>query len=232
MEVDLSILRLSDQTFQQRDAHKFRGYVANKWKEFDLLHNHHPDGRSQYRYPLVQYKVLGGIPVIIGLGEGVQLLEKVFLELRELEIGGQIYKNLHKDLDNIKAEFGDTEQRIHYQFITPWMALNQENYQKFRRMGIELNQPVFVQDEEPLDILQSILVNNIIAVAKALGYTVRNILMPFVWMETCPVQFKNQPMLAFKGTFEINFQLPELIGLGKSSARGFGTIKRLTAGAE
>lgn len=132
-------------------------------------------------------------------------------------------------MHNTKTEFGDTGERFHYQFVTPWMALNQENYQKFLYLGIDLDQPVFVQDEEQLDILQSILINNIIAVAKALSYTVKNILMPFVWLETCSVQFKNQPMLAFKGNFEINFQLPELIGLGKSSARGFGTIKRLTA---
>ena len=39
-------------------------------------------------------------------------------------------------------------------------------------------------------------------------------------------QFKNNAMLAFEGGFVTNAILPELVGLGKSVARGFGTIGR------
>lgn len=31
----------------------------------------------------------------------------------------------------------------------------------------------------------------------------------------------------FKGTFVVNFELPDLIGLGKSVSRGFGTVRRI-----
>jgi hypothetical protein len=34
-------------------------------------------------------------------------------------------------------------------------------------------------------------------------------------------------MKGFKGTFAVNFELPDYIGLGKSVSRGFGTIKRV-----
>lgn len=33
-------------------------------------------------------------------------------------------------------------------------------------------------------------------------------------------------MTGFKGTFAVNFELPDLIGLGKSVSRGFGTVQR------
>jgi len=227
MKILLNVLRLADQRFAQRDAHKIRGYIGRLWEEYDLLHNHAGDGRLQYRYPLVQYKVLQGIPTIIGLGEGAPLLAKIFLELKTLKIGGQIYENLHKELSHHETEFGDSGESVTYQFVTPWLALNQQNYQKFRSFGLDLDKQAAVQHEMQLDMLQSILVNNVIAVAKALRYTVEQRHRPNVCVETCEVKFKDQPMLAFKGVFQMNFHLPDFIGLGKSPARGFGTVKRL-----
>jgi CRISPR/Cas system CSM-associated protein Csm3 (group 7 of RAMP superfamily) len=37
-------------------------------------------------------------------------------------------------------------------------------------------------------------------------------------------KFKNKTMMAFEGSFTSNARLPDLIGLGKSTARGYGTI--------
>jgi hypothetical protein len=37
-------------------------------------------------------------------------------------------------------------------------------------------------------------------------------------------QFKNNAMLAFEAEFTTNSLLPDKIGLGKQTARGFGTI--------
>lgn len=226
MKVLLGILRLTDQHFAQRDAHKLRGYIGRLWEEYDLLHNHAGDGRLQYRYPLVQYKVLQGIPHIIGLAEGAPLLAKIFLELKTLKIDEKIYENLHLELSHHETEFGDAGEAVTYQFVTPWLALNQQNYQKFRSFGLDLDKHSSVQHEMQVDMLQSILVNNVIAVAKALRYTLEQRHRPIIRLETCEVKFKDQPMLAFKGSFQMNFHLPDFIGLGKSPARGFGTVKR------
>jgi hypothetical protein len=229
MKVLLGVLRLTGQEFAQRDAHKIRGYIGRLWEEYDLFHNHAGGGRFQYRYPLVQYKVLHGIPHIIGLGEGAPLLAKIFLELKTLRIDDQVYENLHQELSHHEAEFGDAGEAVTYQFVTPWLALNQQNYQKFRSFGLDLDKREAVQHEMQLDMLQSILVNNVIAVAKALRYTVEQRHRPTVCVETCEVKFKGQPMLAFKGIFQMNFHLPDFIGLGKSPARGFGTVKKLVS---
>ncbi|MDZ7267101.1 MAG: CRISPR-associated endonuclease Cas6 [candidate division KSB1 bacterium] len=226
MKVLLGVLRLAGQEFAQRDAHKIRGYIGRQWEEFDLLHNH-KDGRVLYKYPLVQYKVLRGVPYVIGLAEGVPMVQKIFLELRELKINDQSYDNFQMELSYDEAEFGDAGEPVTYQFVTPWLALNQQNYQKFRSFGIDLDKHATVQHEIQLDMLQSILVNNVIAVAKALRYTIGQRHHPIISVETCEVKFKDQPMLAFKGSFQMNFHLPDFIGLGKSPARGFGTVKKL-----
>jgi hypothetical protein len=39
-------------------------------------------------------------------------------------------------------------------------------------------------------------------------------------------RLKSVEMLAFLGTFRINFLLPDHIGIGKSVSRGFGTVER------
>lgn len=36
-------------------------------------------------------------------------------------------------------------------------------------------------------------------------------------------------MMGFKGTFAVNFELPDYIGLGKSVSREFGTVVRQKA---
>lgn len=38
-----------------------------------------------------------------------------------------------------------------------------------------------------------------------------------------------QRKAGFKGTFAVNFDLPDLIGLGKSVSRGFGTVRKIGA---
>jgi hypothetical protein len=40
------------------------------------------------------------------------------------------------------------------------------------------------------------------------------------------VNFKNERMTAFYGSFKINFSFPDYFGIGKSVSRGFGTLLR------
>jgi len=34
-------------------------------------------------------------------------------------------------------------------------------------------------------------------------------------------------MLGFLGEFEVNFDIPDYLGIGKSVSRGFGTVKKI-----
>ena len=38
---------------------------------------------------------------------------------------------------------------------------------------------------------------------------------------------KGNPMLGFLGEFEVNFEIPDYLGIGKSVSRGFGTVKKM-----
>ena len=97
-----------------RDAHKLRGFFGSYFRERSpLLHNHlyneHGEERLRYSYPLVQYKIIHGTPMLLGLGEGGDALADVFLDVHEINIGGTIYPINHKNIERKEVECGLTE---------------------------------------------------------------------------------------------------------------------------
>lgn len=200
-------------------GHYLRGYFANRFSEV-LFHNHLEDGRYRYGYPLVQYKIVGGKPVVVGINEGADLISKHFMDVEELVLGDQVYAGFEKTLkvEEVDLIFNPT-LRYRYEWLTPWMGLNQRNFQAYQQV---LNGSV----EDRQEFFQRILVGNILSFAKAAGCWVESQIFVAPECDPRPVQFKGQSMVGFVGYFYANLTLPNLIGLGNSSARGFGTIQR------
>jgi len=108
---------------------------------------------------------------------------------------------------------------LSYSFLTPWLALNEKNYEKYQ--GLE-------NWAEKKRFLAKILVGNIISMSKGLGYTVPEpIKADISKIREVRTSLKGTPMLGFLGTFSVNFSIPDYFGLGKSVSRGFGTVRRL-----
>jgi len=59
-----------------------------------------------------------------------------------------------------------------------------------------------------------------------MNYTVLKRIKVKTQLREVPVNLKGLTHIAFKGNFMVNFNLPDYIGLGKSSSRGYGCIKR------
>ncbi len=117
---------------QTRDAHKLRGYFGNLFKDHSpLLHNHLESGENQYRYPLVQYKVTGKTPMLLGINEGAELLTSLFLKVNELKLDNRTYPVLSKNIRNQRWNIGLDNDLHHYKYETLWMGLNQENHRKY-----------------------------------------------------------------------------------------------------
>lgn len=199
-----------------RDGHKLRGYFSQLFgAESDLWHNHRADGKPIYRYPLIQYKVVQQQPMLTGLGEGAQLLTQHFLDVKELHIDGLRIPLRSKQIKSHKVDIGVNGQLYTYRFANPWFALNQANFQRYKKAA----------PDEQQQLLQRLLTGHILAFYKGIGHWEKhNIATTFTELQPLTAQFKNQPMLMFKGQFVTNARLPEYIGLGKSVARGFGTI--------
>ena len=218
MQITQSIIQFPDIELQTRDAHKLRGYFGNLFIEHSpLLHNHYQDGSARYAYPLVQYKVIDKMPLLVGFQEGAELLVSLFLKIREIKISGQNYPVLAKNIQQKLYELTVNQQLYNYRFKTLWMALNQENHHKYMLLG----------ENEKISFLNRQLQNNILSFYKGLSFRTTERIMAITRVNEKQTLFKDQPMLAFDGEFTTNAFIPEMAGIGKAVSRGFGTVSQM-----
>ncbi len=199
-------------------AEKIRGFFASRFGEYTLVHQHLYDNRFLYKVPLVQYKIIAHKPLVVGINEGAELLQRIYGDIDYIKIYASEYEIKEKTIVVKTDDFGIVENRT-YSFLTPWLALNEKNYEKYQRLGTWV---------ERKKLLESILVGNIISMSKSLGYTVPEpIKANIIKITEVKTKLKGVPMLGFLGTFAVNFEIPDYWGIGKSVSRGFGTVKRV-----
>ncbi|PWR70467.1 CRISPR-associated endonuclease Cas6 [Methanospirillum stamsii] len=198
-----------------------RGYIGNKFPEYPLLH-HHLDS-PMLTYPKVQYKVLGGTPSILGIEEGAKVIGEIADGIDELEFRTGRYCVVQKVSYDQKIPVMSVENPIKYRFVSPWMALNEDNYRKFRELSDWKDKKMF---------LNRILIGNILSMAKGLGIVIEERLSVRTMLEQVPIRYKGVDMTGFSGSFMVNFQMPEYIGIGKGVSQGFGTIRRVNPGSD
>lgn len=215
----ISILKLIfaiDGFLQKRDAEKVRGYLGHVFWDNPIVHHHNPDGSLIYTYPRVQYKIIDGNCLLVAFDDGIDIVKKVFDEIRSLDID-ENWVEIHSKAIVFKEEnFGELDEPIEYLFVTPWLALNEENFEKYKQLD---------SLQKVKWLLGNILTANLISIAKSLGYTVqKNIYSHVETLKPINVNVKNTQFAGFYGSFSVNFDVPSLWGIGKSVARGFGTV--------
>jgi hypothetical protein len=200
-------------------GYQLRGAVGNLFRDWSIMHQHL--GRQYlYQHPLVQYKVIEGIPMVVGLGLGAELLAALEPP-RQLMMNHTLVE--FKDIRLVSAAYEPdfaTRQRFH--FATPWLALNEDNYGRYRE------HEVHERREAIREMLQSILIGNILSFAKGLGLSILARLQAHLenW-QAQPVRAKHLEggvMLGFIASGQITFSAPPLWGFGKQSSRGNGVM--------
>ena len=200
--------------FNQSSA--VRGFIATFFKD-ELLANRNND-KLRYQSSLVQYKIIQGKIFLTAMEQGIDLLREVN-NLKFLRINGE--KIYIEDISYLEGEqyIGEVESDINYKFLTPWIPLNQENYQRY----ISAN-----EEDQKLEILKKILVGNIISFCKSFDYHINNkICVHKLAVIPGISKVKNNKMTSFTGEFSINFLLPQYWGIGRSSSKGYGTVIQL-----
>ncbi len=215
----LKILRLTlhSNAPMRGDATKLRGFFATSFNEYALLHQHVTD-RLIYKYPLIQYKMLGGIALVLGINEGAEVLKEIYDKFDEIKLDESCYSILERSVTLKSEEFGSSQEIHSYRFVTPWLALSQENYPKY----------LDASWQERKELLRRILVGNILSASKGLEYVAKE----HIRLETGRMQdeiclLKGTQVTGIRGEFTTNFAIPEFMGLGKSVSRGFGAVTRL-----
>lgn len=209
------IAEYQDIELRQQDAVKIRGYFADIDKSDTFMHNHLETGGNIYKYPEVQYKVLNKRPFIIAFKNGINSLYPKLMGTEYVIFGDRKYNNPDLQIRLETKTIGDCDKTFQYKFITPWLALNQENYRKYT--GLETNL-------EKTRMLENILTGNILSMCKGFDVRLERKINVLADLESIPVKFKGEIMTGFTGKFTVNAKLPALCGIGKGVSRGMGTI--------
>ena len=134
-----------------------------------------------------------------------------------IKIGQKEFESNQREISFKKVKLGVSDKIIKYKFITPWLALNQNNIKKYTAADL-------IEKEE---ILKRVLIGNILSFSKGMDYTVDETIKVKLDLNQIDVKFKQKEMLAFIGEFFINFEIPYNFAIGKGISRGFGTVKKI-----
>jgi hypothetical protein len=190
---------------------RFRGFMAHLFSNISEFHHH---SNNSYHYPLIQYKRINGKLAIVGIGKfadivynNIPSIEHITTEKEKIPINNIEIKN---------SVFSMISKLSVYGFSSPWIALNEINYAKYKQSG----------KPDKKKLLEKILVGNILSMFKGLGIFVpqkveANILRHY----SKPITVHDNRFVGFRLDFACNVVLPEFIGLGKSVSKGFGVIK-------
>ena len=198
--------------FTNKDAEKLRGFIGTIFQKEILYHNHINTLTFNYQSSKIYYKVLNGTLSIIGIKEGAESLIENYEKIKYVNINGKII-SIEKEITIKDYNLLINDKKIYkYKFLSPWFALNQENYQKYKEGNFDLNFQ---------------LRNNIIEFFKSSGvWANKKIEVEGIFKENLIVQ-KNTKVLGFVGEFITNVKLPNYIGLGKRKSIGYGTIMEI-----
>ncbi len=218
----LHLFLITDKIIEETPTH-LRGFVGSEFKKYTELHHHlnSSEGkkRLKYEYPKIQYKINSNKAIILGIGDNaISVLRNVVMNIKELLLGKITYKLVEIKAHYEESEFGITNGgvMVSYKYNSPWLALNSENYNKFKKASIK----------ERRELLKKILIGNILSMSKHLGYDVPDTIQVDIEVYPLKVSYKDVPMVGFKGIFEVNFLIPDYLGIGKAVSHGFGTVKK------
>lgn len=144
-----------------------------------------------------------------------RILKEVYDGYDTLRLGDSEYKVFERGITIKEQEFGVSDKFHKYEFLTPWFALNQKNFGDYMKLN----------PGERKEKLRKIMIGNIISMSKGLNYTVDKEIKLDAKLRQIRSSFKGREITAFKGNFTVNFNIPSLLGIGKSVSRGFGTVK-------
>lgn len=189
-------------------------------RQHDRFHNHTEDSRSIFRYPLVQYKTIGGKAALVCLGEAVDdihyLLEQPALRFR---IGTRDDEFLLEKvkLENYRVQLW--EHKFNYS-LHHWLPLHDNNFKQF--MSI-------TDEDAQLAELSRILTGNLLSFCKGINYWLDQQIVAKITSihKQSTVKFKNYPYKSFSVNFSSNLSIPPYVGLGKGASLGFGVVNRL-----
>lgn len=220
--MELDILRISFKNkISQKQVPLFRAAVAKTAGYENILFHNHTENGYRHEYPLIQYKLIAGLPNIIAIGGGVAEISHFFASKeRIIRLDGKTYPLIvyKTALNSIAINISPTA--IWRYTLFNWLPLNQENYKKYCDVKSLADKVIF---------LQKVLTANILTFLEGFGKDSElEIKTTILDIKSRKVIRVNETLMeSYSTTFESNVFLPNYIGLGKSSSQGHGIVRMI-----
>jgi hypothetical protein len=199
---------------------ELRSFFNKKFAGYTECH-HQEAGSFIHRYPAVQCKVIRDFPTVVGINEGAAFLKEFADESRVILLAPITYRIAEHDIVIRDEEFGCSDAVHSYEFATPWLALTQENYKKFYKLTGKPARDEFVQ---------KIFVDTLLTLSKSLDYEIPAPISCDTNLHFQKDRLDGVSVMTFTGKFQVNFEIPEYLGIGKSVSQGYGAVRRIFRG--
>ncbi len=172
-----------------------------------------------HRYPVLQCKQVRNDLIVTGIGQGADFLCRYSRDQDFLGDGGSRCRITARDPEVRPELFGITDSECTYEFLTPWLALNQQHAKKFYDLKGKPERDSF---------MQKLLTSHLQMFAKSLDLRTTDLITCEAKVKFRHERIDRENVIIFLGKFRTRLRIPDYLGIGRSVSLGYGTIKRIT----
>lgn len=210
-KIDICYAELEIDSINKISPTKLRGFLGYLFINEPEFHHH---SESPFHYPLVQYKIVNNRSFVLGLQEYANIVFKKISQLENIVFPYEKVRIQSVKMDIMTFEIKAEEKK--YKFLSPWLALNKENYLKYKKL----------EGKYRKHLLESIFVGNILSALKGMRLFVDFRILSEIqsFRQITTIAHSNQ-FIGFHAIVRTNIGIPPYLGVGKSVSKGFGTIE-------
>jgi hypothetical protein len=177
-------------------------------------------GKSLHRYPALHCKQVKGELMLIGICQGADFLWQITSGNQEIEAGEIPCRIISRDAVIRHEEFGIDGTTHSYEFLTQWLALNQQYAKKFYDLSGKPARDAF---------MEKLLLSHLTTLAKSLDYVPPGPITCKAKVKFMRERIDRENVIVFLGKFSTNLRIPDYLGIGQSVSQGYGTVREISA---
>ena len=202
----------------RKTSYQVKGVLMKEFPDESLIPFINGKYRNEFLYPRIQVKILNEQIYLVGIKEGVEPIELIMENMELLNFGNITFKIEDIESEKIELDLGCTDKAIHYNFLSPWIALNRVNLKRYKGFSEK-------KSKDRTDFLRRLLSQNIAFIGKEFGLSLESRIFVDLSLESLePKLLDDGKAGSFNGSFNSNFVLPNYIGVGNGITKGFGVL--------
>ncbi len=202
----------------RKTSYQVKGVLMKEFPDESLIPFINGKYRNEFLYPRIQVKILNEEIYLVGIKEGVEPIELIMENIELLNFGNITFKIENIESEKIELDIGCTDKAIHYNFLSPWIALNRVNLKRYKGFSEK-------KSKDRTDFLRRLLSQNIAFIGKEFGLSLESRIFVDLSLESLEPKFLDDGKAgSFSGSFNSNFVLPNYIGVGNGITKGFGVL--------